>query len=89
MDPIKTGLLAAIVAGGLVLALVWYRALGRTPPPPDVRAPRPGEVVVGFGTGFFDLRSVVPIRFVFHQNGVEPVRKTKIGGPAFHKRKKL
>jgi uncharacterized membrane protein YfcA len=58
VDLIKFGLLGAIVAGGIALALVWRRALGRTPPLPDVRAPRPAEVVVGFGTGFFDTLGI-------------------------------
>jgi uncharacterized membrane protein YfcA len=58
VDPIKTGLLTAIVLGGFALAVTWYRRLGASPPLPDVRRPRLAEVVVGFGTGFFDTLGI-------------------------------
>ncbi|HXQ64417.1 MAG TPA: sulfite exporter TauE/SafE family protein [Steroidobacteraceae bacterium] len=55
VDPIKLGLLAAIMVAGVVMCVLWFRSR-RTAP--DARLPSGGEVLVGFGTEFFDTLGI-------------------------------
>jgi hypothetical protein len=72
VNPIKLGLLAAIMLAGAVMGIVWYRSR-RTAQ--DVRMPSAGEVVVGFGTEFFDtlgIGSFAPTTPIFKLFGMLP-----------------
>jgi uncharacterized membrane protein YfcA len=65
VDLIKFGLLATIVAAGIAMGIAWYRSRGTAP---DERAPRGGEILVGFGTEFFEtlgIGSFAPTTAIF------------------------
>jgi uncharacterized membrane protein YfcA len=72
VNPIKLGLLAAIVLAGAVMGLAWYRSRKTAA---DVRLPSGGEILVGFGTEFFDtlgIGSFAPTTAIYKLFGMVP-----------------